>query len=219
MTYKISPSSLGLLEECPRCFWLYVVKNIRRPGNFFSTLPNGIDLILKKRFDFFREKNELPPELKQHNPDLKLFSDKESLNIWRNNFKGISYIDDKSKIIVYGAIDDILQDGNKLIVLDFKTRGFDVKEYTAKFYQNKINIYNFLLRKNNLITENYSYLLFYIPEKIDYNGEFIFKTNLVKVNVDINQAEHIFEKGINVLSNDIPKPNQNCRFCCWGKIV
>ena len=28
MTYKFSPSSLSVLKDCPRCFWLEKVKNI-----------------------------------------------------------------------------------------------------------------------------------------------------------------------------------------------
>ena len=219
MTYKISPSSLGILKECPRCFWLHVIKNFRRPENFFSTLPNRIDLMLKKRFDFYREKKELPPELKQYNLDVKLFSDKETLKIWRNNLKGISCIDENSGVLLYGAVDEILQRENKLIVIDFKTRGFDLKEHTANLYKNRINLYNFLLRKNGFETEDYSYLFFYIPEQIKESGEFIFKTNLVKVDISIKDAEDTFQRAVNVLTNNIPKPNPNCRFCYWGKIV
>jgi hypothetical protein len=47
MAYKLSPSSLSLLKECPRCFWLQFNKGIRRPSTVFPSLPGGMDRILK----------------------------------------------------------------------------------------------------------------------------------------------------------------------------
>src|SRR3989344_4511673 len=93
MTYKFSPSSLSLLKDCPRCFWLNFNKNIKRPDSIFPSLPSGMDKILKK--------------------------------------------------------------GKKLIVLDYKTRGFPLKEDTHEHYQDQMDIYNFLLRKNGYETEDY----------------------------------------------------------------
>lgn len=62
MPYKFSPSSLSLLKECPICFWLQFNKGVKRPAGIFPSLPSGMDGILKKHFDSFMEKGELPPE-------------------------------------------------------------------------------------------------------------------------------------------------------------
>src|SRR3989338_5295800 len=64
MPYKFSPSNLSLLKECKRCFWLQFNKNIKRPQGIFPSLPSGMDKILKAHFDSYRDKGELPPELK-----------------------------------------------------------------------------------------------------------------------------------------------------------
>src|SRR3989344_9310257 len=100
-----------------------------------------MDRILKIHFDSFIGKG-IPPELKIKN--VKLFDDLKLLEIWRNNFKGISYTDSSGNIL-RGAVDNILVKGKKLIVLDYKTRGFPLKEDTAAHYQNQLDIYNFLL--------------------------------------------------------------------------
>ena len=63
-----------------------------------------------------------------------LFDDKEKLKTWRDNFKGIEYLDKKSNILLHGAVDNILIKGRKLIVLDYKTRGYPVKEDTHEYY-------------------------------------------------------------------------------------
>src|SRR3989338_6253605 len=123
MPYKFSPSSLSLLKDCPRCFWLHFNKGIKRPAGIFPSLPSGMDRVLKVHFDRFRADNKLPPELKDKKIDAGLFQDIDQLNEWRNARKGLSWADSNGNIL-RGAVDDLLQKGGRLIVLDYKTRGF-----------------------------------------------------------------------------------------------
>ena len=215
MPHKFSPSSLSLLKECPRCFWLKFNKKIKRPEGIFPSLPSGMDRILKAHFDLFMENNALPPELEELK-DVKLFNNKELLKEWRSVQKGIRYTDDKGNLL-RGAVDNILTKGDKLIVLDYKTRGYPLKEDTHEHYQDQMDIYNFLLRKNNQKTEDYAYLLFYHPEKVDKKGDVVFNTDLIKMKVNVKNAEKIFKKAIKVLEGDIPKPADDCEFCKWSK--
>lgn len=216
MALTISPSSLKILEECERCFWMQIIKKITRPSGPFPSLPSGVDKLLKEHFDRFMEKGELPPELKKNGASgYKLFSDKALLDVWRSNFKGIQFKDETSGIMLRGAVDNLLVKGEKLVVLDYKTRGFPLKEDTAHFYQDQINLYNFLLRKNGYQTEDYGYLLFYMPEKVLETGEFLFKTELVKMNVNIQHAEELFKKAIKILTNEIPTNSPSCAYCAW----
>ena len=214
MPYKLSPSSLSLLKECERCFWLHFNKEIRRPSTIFPSLPSGMDSILKTHFDSFRDKGLLPPELKDLNGEVKLFDDIELLKAWRNNLKGIQWTD-KNGNLFRGAVDNLLQKGKKLIVLDYKTRGYPLKDDTAEHYQDQLDIYNLLLRKNGYKTEDYAYLLFYHPSNINENGDVIFHTDLVKMNIEVKNAEAIFSKALKVLENEMPKPNEECGFCKW----
>src|SRR4030042_5653914 len=120
-TYRLSPSSIGLMEECPRCFWMQFNKNKRRPEGIFSSLPNGMDYILKVYFDKFRDKEQLPPELRENKDckDCRLFPDKEKLDNWRNNLKGISWTDKEGNVL-FGAIDNLLiSKTHRIIVLDY----------------------------------------------------------------------------------------------------
>ena len=63
MSYKVSPSILNLLEECPRCFWFTLVKKINRPSGPMSSIPIKMDSIIKHYFNRYRESGELPPVL------------------------------------------------------------------------------------------------------------------------------------------------------------
>lgn len=214
MPYKFSPSSLSLLEECGHCFWMQFNKGIRRPESVFPSLPSGMDRVLKEHFDSFMDKGELPPELREIDDDVRLFDDKELLKEWRNNFKGIQWADAQGNVL-RGAVDNILRKGERLIVLDYKTRGYPLKEDTAAHYQNQLDIYNFLLRKNGYETESYAYLLFYHPLKVNGDGSVVFHTDLVKMQISVKNAELIFKKALKVLEGKIPKASKTCGFCGW----
>jgi hypothetical protein len=212
MTYKLSPSALNLMKECPRCFWLTQHKVWKRPAGIFPTLPSGMDRILKIHFDKFREKDELPPELYEnsHCENMKIFDNPEKMKVWQNNFKGISWTD-KNGNELHGAVDNILTKDNKLIVLDYKTRGYAVKVDTAEHYRLQQNIYNFLLRKNGYETEDFFFLLFYVPKEVTETGEVIFDTELVKMDVDVDMAEKFWTDALELLKGECPE--EKCEWC------
>ena len=212
MVFKLSPSSLSLYQECQRCFWLDKQDKWKRPNGIFPSLPSGMDGILNKHFDTFMLKEILPPELcdNVHCKDMKLFSDKELLKVWRSNFKGIRWTDKEGNTL-HGAIDNILMNGKKLVVLDYKTRGFALKEDTHHHYQHQLDIYNFLLRKNGYQTEDYGFLLFYIPEKVLETGEVVFYKKLVKMEANTHHAEKLFKEAIKLLNMNCPK--KSCDWC------
>lgn len=213
-TYKFSPSSLSLLKECPRCFWLAFRKDLKRPAGIFPSLPSGMDGILKIHFDKFRDKGILPPELQSLHGHVKLFNDAQLLSVWRSNFKGIPWTDENGNLF-RGAIDNLLEKDGKLIVLDYKTRGYPLKDDTAHHYQDQMDIYNFLLRKNGYQTEDYAYLLFYHPKHVAENGEVIFNTDIVKMKTSVANAERIFKEALNVLHGDMPFASVECAYCRW----
>jgi len=212
--YKLSPSSLNLFKECPRCFWLAQHKVWKRPAGIFPSLPSGMDKILKIHFNNFMEKGQLPPELCGNGDckNMKLFDDHELLAIWRSNFKGISHEDKKGNIL-RGAVDNILMKGKKLIVLDYKTRGYPLKEDTAAHYQLQLDIYNFLLKKEGYDTEDYAFLLFYIPKEVMATGEVIFDTELVKMEVSGSKGEKVWKAALKLLERECPKKHGDCSWC------
>lgn len=203
---------MNLMHECPRCFWLDKHQVWKRPNGIFPSLPSGMDGILKVHFDKFRDKGLLPPELCNDNncENMKLFNEPELMKAWRNNLKGIRW-EDKDGNILFGAVDNILQKGKKLIVLDYKTRGYALKEDTADHYQNQLDLYNFLLKKNGYETEDYAFLLFYVPKEVLETGEVIFDTSLVKRKINVKNAEKIFNKAIELLNGECPK--KTCEWC------
>jgi len=171
-----------------------------------------MDHVLKRHFDIFIGQG-LPPALA--GLDVSLFSDKALLDIWRNNRKGLAWVDSEGNVL-HGAVDAVLCKGTKLIVLDYKTRGFPLKEDTADYYKDQLDIYTYLLQKNGYETEDYAYLLFYYPTQVTHSGTIVFQTELKKMPVNAFNAEKIVIKAVSVLQKEIPQMN-GCKYCEWGK--
>jgi len=173
-----------------------------------------MDRVLKDHFDGFMGRGELPPELCENTEldceGMKLFDDEAKLKVWRNNFKGVSWTDEGGNELA-GAIDNLLVRGDKCIVLDYKTRGFPLKEDTAEHYRLQQNIYNFLLRKNGYQTEDFTLLLFYIPSSVKRTGEVVFDSELVKMEVDVGMVEKTWEGALTTLNGSVP--NKSCEWC------
>ena len=211
---KLSPSSLNLFRECPRCFWLDKIKGIGRPDGIFPSLPSGVDKVLKEHFDRHRVRGEVPGELDVNG--VMLFPDMERMNVWRSNFKGVSWTDAEGNML-RGAVDEVLQKGRKLIVLDFKTRGFPCKDDTHEHYVDQLNVYNYLFRKNGFETEDYSYLMFLHPREVTERNTIVFNIELKKVPVDVKAAESLWKGALACLaSSKEPKAGNDCQFCKMG---
>ena len=213
MKYKLSPSSIGLFLDCPRCFWLQMNRKIRRPSGAFPSLPSGMDAVLKKHFDRHRNDNT-PPEELEGRFSGHLFRDAEKLSEWRNNFRGLRHTDERTGSVLMGALDDLFvtSDG-KYAPLDFKTRGFPRKDDTHSYYQHQMDIYSFLLKKNGMEPAGFAILIFYHPESVNENHDVVFDPDPVRVRTDPERGARLFSDALKCLGGGLPEPAKDCGFC------
>ncbi len=211
----LSPSSLNLFLECPKCFWLAQNKGIHRPSGAFPSLPGGIDSILKEYFDKFREKGVLPPEIKGKVIG-KLLDDKSLIAKWRANRVGIRFYDEKLDAELMGALDECLVEDDYYIPVDYKTRGWLAKEDSHSYYQNQLNVYTLLLERNGYKHKNFAYILFYSPKEVIGDGKILFNVEPRRVVVYPRHAYAVFEKAVKVLRGPQPESHSTCDFCAWG---
>ena len=131
MPYSLSPSTLNLLEECPRCFWLAVVKKTKRPSGPMASIVIKIDSILKNYFDSYREKDQLPPIIKE----------KVKAKLAKNMPKTL-YHKENDEITVMGRPDDYLElhDGN-IVAFDHKTKS-KAPDKTHPAHQLQLDVYS-----------------------------------------------------------------------------
>ena len=214
---KLSPSSLNLFLDCPRCFWLEKVKGIKRPRGIFPSLPGGMDRVIKLYFDEFRKKGALPPDLT--GPDfegVKLFGDQNRLELWRSWRTGLEFKDSDGSVLS-GAIDDLLVKNGKYIPFDYKTKGSPTTEEDAvKYYQNQIDAYALLLDSNELPTIGHGFLLYYSPKTVGERGAVSFQVQPIKIKTDVERVKVTFRKAAALIKTSAtPVQSPACEYCGW----
>jgi CRISPR/Cas system-associated exonuclease Cas4 (RecB family) len=165
---KLSRSKIELLLECPRCFWLDVVKGVKRPPPAPYTINSAIDFLLKQEFDVYREKGAPHPIMTKHGVDAIPFAH-EDLDKWRHNFTGVSHLHKPTGIHVFGAVDDIwVNPEGELHVVDYKATGAH-QHNVYDSYQRQMEIYQWLLRQNGYEVSPTGYFVF---ARVDKGGGF-----------------------------------------------
>ncbi len=214
---QLSPNSLNLFLECPRCFWLEKRQGIKRPQPYPYALNMAVDVLLKEEFDKYRAKNEPHPLLSAHKIPARLFSNQKLLNQWRSNLSGIRYYDPDLEATLFGAVDDILEfkDG-KLAPLDYKSTGSSIPSVYDRF-QLQMDIYTYLLERNGFSTPRKGYLAFYVVDKKNGFGDKLpFKKELHEIETNPTDIPELFEDAVAFLRRSIPPQHSpDCQFGQW----
>jgi hypothetical protein len=185
-----------------------------------------MDQIIKVYFDQYRKQNKLPPELEGKLPG-RLFPDQGTLDRWRRvgsfgrRTGGLWYRDETLSADLVGLLDDCLVDGEIHIPLDYKTRGYKPKENSAQYYQIQLDLYTFLLSRNDYKTANVAYLLYYWPLEMTRDGRVSFGIEPHRVTTDPDRGRKLFEDAARLLkqtgaSENPPSPSPDCSFCRWS---
>ena len=112
-TYKLSPSMLTFFwDECPRCFYLQVVRGIKRPGMPFPKIFGRIDSLMKNLFTG-QPTSMIDPSL----PPGRVAMQGGWVTSAPIEFPGVA-----ASCYIKGAFDSILSfDDGSYAVMDFKT--------------------------------------------------------------------------------------------------
>jgi CRISPR/Cas system-associated exonuclease Cas4 (RecB family) len=176
-----------------------------------------MDKLIKEYFDKYRIKDKLPPEI-EGKVVGKLIKDTSLLGEWRSNYKNShpQYYDKEFNAVLFGALDECLVDGDFYIPVDYKTRGFDLKEDSSSYYQTQLDAYTLLLEAEGYKHYSFGYLIYYIPIKVKENGIVEFKIDVQKMKTDPKRSLEIFHKAVKTLRSPRPKSHSQCKFCSWG---
>lgn len=204
---KLSPSSLNLFVECPRCFWLHHNKGIRRPDTIFPSLPGGMDRILKSYFQRYRGTTELPP----------IVNGKLLGKLMNPLPKTLHYIDKELGAILYGRMDEALDFGDGTFApVDHKTRGSAPADEILTMYQLQMDAYDFLMRENGMPTKGIAYLVYYHPaESSELHNGFPFDVTVKEVKIETDHALNVFRDAVKLIRGEECEANPGCSFCAW----
>jgi CRISPR/Cas system-associated exonuclease Cas4 (RecB family) len=219
--FRISRSKVQLFLDCPRCFYLDVRLGIKRPPGFPFSLNSAVDALLKKEFDVHRENKTMHQYIKEAGLNAIPYQH-ENLDLWRNNFKGVSCLHKKTNFETFGAIDDLWLnlDTNEVIVVDYKaTSKNDEVTLDAEWqdgYKNQMEFYQWLLRNNGLKVANQGWFVYCNGRKdLDgFNNHLEFIVKMLPYEGDTSWIDETLDKIKRCLeSNSTPLSSDDCGYC------
>jgi len=204
MEYKLSPSTLNLLEDCPRCFWLKMVKKIKRPMGPMSSIPIKMDSIIKHYFNKYRDIGKLPPIIDGKVTGWLAVGMPKTLKHEMNN-----------DITVWGRPDEYLklEDGN-IVAFDHKTKS-KAPGGVHPSYQLQLDVYSFLLKKMGYDTTNKAYLAFYYPDECELHKGMPFNCTIIEMKTNFSRVNKLIDKAYTVLNRKLPASDDKCDYCKW----
>lgn len=214
---RLSASSLGILEECPRCFYQQIVHKIRRPEGPFPGITHGMDQVLKVYVDQFR--GALPAQLIGKVNGV-LFPDLDKMKKYRNWQSGLQaeVLTAHGAVTLIGALDDLLMGPGIYTPLDFKTKRDRPKTSGIEYYGRQANCYSLLLKRNGLEPSGESILSYWWPEKVEVTGNIHFDTETYTIPADPEKAVELLERAMAVLAGGEPEASEKCQFCAWAQV-
>jgi hypothetical protein len=159
--------------QCPRCFWLDIRLKISRPSSPPFNINKAIDELFKKEFDSYRSKGEPHPLMVEFGVEAVPYAH-DSLNVWRENFTGVTTIHTPTNLHVFGAIDDVWSNpAGELVVVDYKAtakeRDVSIDSDWQISYKRQMEVYQWLLRQNGFTVSDTGYFV-YTNGRMDLDG-------------------------------------------------
>ena len=220
--WKLSRSKIDLFVECKRCFYVDNALGIARPKLPSFTLNVAVDALLKKEFDTHRVKGTSHPIMEKYGVDAVPFQHKD-IEIWRDNFKGIQFLHEKTGFLVTGAVDDIwVNPAGELMVVDYKATAKDTKIESLQDtkwenqYKRQIEVYQWLLQKNGFKVSEIGYFVYVNGQKDKeaFDGKLEFDVTLIphKGNGSWIEKTLLSIKEC-LLDSRIPSASKTCDYC------
>lgn len=209
---SLSPSKIGVLRDCARCFYDANNLNVARPRGIFPSLPGGVDRAMKEHTDRYR--GAMMPELRDYLSGV-LWGNVEQINKlrnWKSGLRAIVTVDGEPWEII-GALDDlILEADGTYSPFDTKTKGDVPKDDGSQYYQEQMDIYALFLRENGMTPSGKAYLAYKYPVSLTMDG-IAFATKPYTLTASPDRAIDTITKAVRVLNGKRPAAAAECEYC------
>lgn len=212
--WALSPSGLYNFVGCPACFW--VDQHVGRAPSLPLRLNDAMDAKLKSRYDTFRKKGQLPPEIAD-TKGIKLFPDLAQLDIWREKKAELQYVNEKDGYVLAGKIDELfLNQKEELVIADYKSSGDEPKPEKLEYYRLQLHGYALLFLKKGFKVANKAYLLNYYPKRRTSPSMSVeLACKVIEAKLDIPEFEKTLRRMVKFLNKDYPDANEGCKTCTY----
>jgi CRISPR/Cas system-associated exonuclease Cas4 (RecB family) len=219
--FPLSRSKVELFIDCPRCFYLDRRLGTGRPAGFPFNLNSAVDALLKREFDDYRAKSLPHPLMARAGLNAVPHAHPE-LEIWRDNFKGVRTLHERTNLELYGAIDDLWRDlgSGELMVADYKSTsksgevGIDAEWQIT--YKRQMEFYQWLLRRRGLPVARRGWFV-YCNGRRDlpaFDARIEFTIRLLPYDGDDSWVEDTLRAIRGALeAPQPPEPGRGCEYC------
>jgi len=222
---------VGDFMNCPRCFYVDNKLGTARPPGFPFNINSTIDALFKKEFDLHRKEGTAHPIMEEYGVDAVPFQH-EKMDVWRENFKGVQTFHEPTGFTISGAVDDIwVNPQGEVHVVDYKATSKDgkIEDLDQDWhigYKRQMEIYQWLLRRNDLNVSNIGYFV-YANAHSDveaFNNTLDFEVTLIEYIGDDSWIEPTL-LNIKACLDDsrVPKSTEDCDYCRYreaaGKVL
>ena len=220
--FKLSRSKIDNFLKCPRCFYLDRRLGVGQVSGPAFTLNSATDTLLKKEFDVCRAKGKTHPLMKKYKVNAVPFQH-EKMDEWRENFKGVQFLHEKTNLLITGAIDDIWVDPKgKLLIVDYKStstrKKIDLNDGTPwkEAYKRQMEIYQWLLDKNGFDVSDVGYWVYVNADtgQAGFDAKLVFDEQVISHKGDRSWVEKAIVDAHKCLkAKKAPKANEDCEWC------
>lgn len=204
---RVSQTTLNLLRECERCFWLHLhgVRRPEGPEGPWPTITRGLDTVISHYCAPYRDQQVLPPLL-FHHLGGRLVSVRAS-----------PYVDVDTGLTLVDRLDECLEvDGGLFAPLDHKTRGW-APNGVQDADRLRLDVYALLLAENGYSVADYGVLVYYIPVDGELHEGLPFQVYVRKVDTDAERARTWLRRARAVLDlAHPPEASPDCAYCGWA---
>ena len=221
--FKLSRSKVDSYLNCKKCFYIDRRLGVGQPPGFPFNINSAVDELLKKEFDIFRNEGSAHPYMAETDKNLIPYQSEE-LDNWRENFKGVQYLHEKTNLLLTGAVDDVWfdLDTEELVVVDYKaTSKNDEVSLDAEWqisYKRQMDFYQWLLRQNGFRVSDDGYFVYCNGDKSlpKFEEKIQFKVSILKYTGSTDWIEPTIVEIKNTLDSDVlPLSNEDCSYCVY----
>ncbi|OGG20353.1 hypothetical protein A3D03_06555 [Candidatus Gottesmanbacteria bacterium RIFCSPHIGHO2_02_FULL_40_13] len=224
--FKLSRSKIDLFMQCQTCFYLDRKYGIGRPSMPGFNLNSAVDFLLKREFDLLRADGKPHELMKKYKIDVLPYKH-ENLDIWRENFKGASYLFEQANFLVTGAIDDIWQNlQGELMIVDYKSTStqheISLDDQYKQGYKKQMEVYQWIFRGMGFKVSRTGYFVYANAgrDRDKFDGKLEFALSIIPYQGDDSWIEPTLLAIKKLLdSEQVPQESGNCEYCAYRQKI
>ena len=225
--FKLSRTKIELFINCPRCFYLDRRLGVGQPPGYPFTLNSAVDKLLKKEFDFYREKQRAHPLMEANGIKAVPFKH-EKMDYWRDALRGgIEYLHAPTNFLLCGGIDDLwVASSGELFIVDYKSTAkeeeVNIDADWQLSYKRQMEIYQWLFRRNGFNVSPIGYFVYCngLTDKEIFEARLDFDIKIIPYLGDDSWLEaKIIQMHKCLISPEVPDCGADCDYCRYRKAI